>query len=491
MVEAGQSAAAEYDLVVIGAGIAGLNALYSATDYLVRGARVLLVDQKDAAGGMWNTVYDYVRLHQPHPMFTVGNLPWDWDKPRDYLATGAEVQRHLASALGPAGERVALETRFGHTVSTCREVETGDGPRAEVTLHPNGRPGEAQTLQARRAIHAAGVNYRPADPLPLESARVVSVIPQALRAALAAHPGVPVYVVGGGKTGMDTVLAALTQDPGRRITLLNGRGTIFMNRTKYLPVGLKRWTSGEPVSRVLRDMALSFDGENDDAVLERFRARYSSDPESRNELYLYGLQSEDEMAQVRDGLAAEIRDYLAGVEDGPHGPQMVLRSGKTLPVPAGSIFVNCTGSYFRAEDMAEERTVLSPRDCVLSVTTRDGFHPLTSVSGFFLTHLLYRGLLRGRGFYTIDLERMFRKDRKAIVGVAAAQATMNQLLALQTLPLELLTRCGLDLDLWYPLPRRLVGLVRMKAAARADIDHCRRALDRVAVRTGVHCAPLM
>jgi hypothetical protein len=439
--------AGEYDLVVIGAGIAGLNALYAATDYLAQGARVLLIDQKDAAGGMWNTVYDYVRLHQPHPMFTVGDLPWDWDKPREYLATGAEVQRHLASALGPVRERVALETRFGQTVSVCREVGTGDAARAEVTLHPNGRPGEAKTLRARRAIHAAGVNYQPAEPLALSSGQVVSVIPQDLRATLAAHPGAPVFVVGGGKTGMDTVLATLAQDQGRRVTLLNGRGTIFMNRTKYLPVGLKRWTGGEPVSRVLRDMALSFDGENDDAVIERFRARYSTDPQSRNELYLYGLQSEDEMARVRDGLAEEIRDYLVGVEDGPEGPQMVLRSGKVRPVPAGSIFVNCTGSYFRAEELTEERTVLSPRDCVLSVTTRDGFHPLTSVSGFFLTHLLYRGLLRGRGFYTIDLERMFRKNRKAIVGAAAAQATMNQLLALQNLPLELLTRCGLDLDL--------------------------------------------
>jgi thioredoxin reductase len=482
--------AGEYDLVVIGAGIAGLNALYAATDYLARGARVLLIDQKDAAGGMWNTVYDYVRLHQPHPMFTVGDLPWDWDKPREYLATGAEVQRHLASSLGPTGERVALETRFGHTVSACREVETGDGPRAEVTMHPNGTPGEVQTLRARRTIHAAGVNYRPADPLPLASERVVSVIPQDLRATLAAHPGVPVYVVGGGKTGMDTVLATLAQDSGRRITLLNGRGTIFMNRTKYLPVGLKRWTGGEPVSRVLRDMALSFDGENDDAVLERFRARYSSDPQSRNELYLYGLQSEDEMARVRDGVSAEIRDYLAGVEDAAEGPRMVLRGGKALQVPAGSIFVNCTGSYFRAETLAEERSVLTPGNCVLSITTRDGFHPLTSVSGFFLTHLWYRGLLRGRGFYTADFEGLFRKNRKAIVGGAAAMATMNQLLALQTLPLSLLGRCWLDLDRWYPLPRRVVGLMRMKSTAKADIDHCRRALDRMALRCGVHCAPL-
>jgi phytoene dehydrogenase-like protein len=35
-----------YDLVVVGAGIAGLNALNSAAEYLPKGARVLLLDQK-------------------------------------------------------------------------------------------------------------------------------------------------------------------------------------------------------------------------------------------------------------------------------------------------------------------------------------------------------------------------------------------------------------------------------------------------------------
>ena len=66
-----------FDLVVIGAGISGLNALYAAADYLPKDASVLLLAQKAAPGGMWNTAYDYVRLHQPHPMFTVGDLKWD------------------------------------------------------------------------------------------------------------------------------------------------------------------------------------------------------------------------------------------------------------------------------------------------------------------------------------------------------------------------------------------------------------------------------
>ena len=89
----------QYDLVVVGAGVAGLNALYAAVQYLPSSARVMLVDQKDSAGGMWNSAYDYVRLHQPHPMFTVGDLKWAWSKPREYLAKRDEVRDHLSGSL--------------------------------------------------------------------------------------------------------------------------------------------------------------------------------------------------------------------------------------------------------------------------------------------------------------------------------------------------------------------------------------------------------
>jgi glycine/D-amino acid oxidase-like deaminating enzyme len=479
-----------YDLVVIGAGIAGLNALYAAISYLPQGARVLLLDQKQAAGGMWNTAYDYVRLHQPHPMFTVGDLKWNWDKPPSYLAARDEVREHLASALTPVGEKADLLTLFGCTASSCREVATDQGYRAEVTFHPNGKSDESRTVLARRAIYASGLDYQEAQPLKLSSNRVISIIPQVLRETLAAHPGAPVYVVGGGKTGMDTILTALAQDPERKITLINGRGTNFLNRTKYIPTGLKRWTSGELVSRLFRDLAMNFDGDNEEHTIAHFRANHSTDPGARSGVYLYGLQSEDEQARIANGLAETHQDYLVDVEDAVDSPCMKLRSGATLQVPEGSIFVNCTGSFFRTEGMAEPRPVLSPHDTVLSIGARDSMHFLTSVGGFFLTHLLYRESLRGRGFYMLDHEALFRKNRNAWIGASATQAYMNQVIGVQTLPMSLLDRCGLDLDRWYPLPRRMAGLIRMKANARVDIAQCRKTLDRVAERFDIHCALL-
>ena len=479
-----------FDLVVIGAGIAGLNALNTATEYLPKGARVLLLDQKPAAGGMWNTAYDYVRLHQPHPMFTVGNMAWDWRKPRHYLAARDEVQAHLSGSLKPVSEQVRLQTEFGQTVTSTTEIRTDQGHMAQIVFHANGDETGTQTVRAKRAIYASGLNYSLATPLQLSSTSIISIVPQDLRETLQAHPDAQVVVVGGGKTGMDTVLATLAADQSRSVTLIQGRGTNFFNRTKYIPTGTKRWTSGMLLSRVFRDLALTFDGENGDDTLAYLRRIYSTDPTSENGVFLYGLQSEEEHAKIKSGVNAAMFDYLEDVTDTPDGPQMELRSGATVTTEKGTIFVNCTGSFFRESAMESPLPMLSENDCIMRINVRNGFHFLSSVAGFFGTHLWFREQLRGQGFYTLDHEDLFRKDRNAWVGASAAQAYLNQVIAVQTLPLMLLDRCGLDLDRWYPFPRRMYGLMRMKSTAASDIAHCHRTLDRVAQRYDVQTGPL-
>jgi cation diffusion facilitator CzcD-associated flavoprotein CzcO len=59
-----------YDPCIVGAGYAGLNAAFVASEDLPAAARVLLLDKHHQAGGMWNDAYSYLCLHQPHQMFT-------------------------------------------------------------------------------------------------------------------------------------------------------------------------------------------------------------------------------------------------------------------------------------------------------------------------------------------------------------------------------------------------------------------------------------
>jgi cation diffusion facilitator CzcD-associated flavoprotein CzcO len=87
------------EVCIVGAGIAGLNALFVASQYLSRDQRVILVDRRERVGGMWVDTYPYVRLHQPHPMFTAGNIEWTLGRDRSYLATKGEVLDHFQHCL--------------------------------------------------------------------------------------------------------------------------------------------------------------------------------------------------------------------------------------------------------------------------------------------------------------------------------------------------------------------------------------------------------
>ena len=50
------------DVCIVGAGLAGLNALFVASQYLSRDQNVILVDRRRRVGGMWVDTYPYVRL---------------------------------------------------------------------------------------------------------------------------------------------------------------------------------------------------------------------------------------------------------------------------------------------------------------------------------------------------------------------------------------------------------------------------------------------
>ena len=68
----------------------------------------------ERVGGMWVDTYPYVRLHQPHPMFTAGNIRWTLGKPPAYLASSpsarplqhclVEIETTACRRILPAGQ---------------------------------------------------------------------------------------------------------------------------------------------------------------------------------------------------------------------------------------------------------------------------------------------------------------------------------------------------------------------------------------------------
>ena len=473
-------------LCIVGAGIAGLNALFAASRYLTPADRVVLVDRNLAAGGMWTQTYDYVRLHQPHRMFTAGNIDWQPVRPPAYLATKAEVLRHIAACLRQLRERVTLVEYYGYELETvaesadsvvlrCRARESGQAP-LEVTV--------------QRCIKAFGFRVPKNPALPLTSALVTSISPgdETFDAQLADNADRPVYVVGGGKTGMDTAYLLITRYPAREVNLIVGRGTIFASRDKSFPAGLRRWWGNPTTLGYFLDLCSRYDGNNAPAVFEEFKSARAVHLPGTGAQYMFGILSQAENDRIAAGMNDCINDYLDDVVDTPQGPEIVFRSGLRRALPRGAIVVNCTG-YVMRQDFPYE-PFLSAGGRVVSIQPTSGIHFLTTFAAYFLVHLFFLGELGRLPIYEMDYQALLRKDKVAFPFAAMTQVLYNIIVIMEAVPGRVMTECGLDFDRWYPLHRRLFGLMKLKRHAPAYRAQFRATLDTIARTYGIRCGPL-
>ena len=302
-----------YDLCIVGAGYAGLNAAFVASQYLPVSARVLVLDKHQQAGGMWNDAYSYVRLHQPYRLFTAGNIPWTLGRERSYLASRDEVAAHLRHCFDVISKRFAVDARWGWEYLDHHE----DGDSVVVTAR--GPDGEARAFRAERFIDAKGFDVEPNRPLALASRDVHSIAPRELENSglLSTDHTEPVWVIGSGKTSMDTIVALVRANPARRSGMVTGTGTSFFNRDLITPPGLKRWTGGVRYSSIFAGAAKRFDGTNATEVSQWCRTWCGTSPleDPPPSRLLFAFLSQDETATVATGVSEVIRDHLVDVVD--------------------------------------------------------------------------------------------------------------------------------------------------------------------------------
>jgi hypothetical protein len=476
------------ELCIIGAGAAGLNALFVASQYLGKGDRVIMIDRNPAPGGMWNYVYDYCKLHLPHPAFTVGDITWPWSKPSHYLASGTEVRDHLVYCLDMIRDRTNLQELYGHTVTSIDEASTERGTLVRIEYHANEASNRPRVIEAKKVVKAFGFDVPVPEPLPLTSKNVITTTPERLSRDAGFEANSPVYVVGGGKTGMDTAYTLIKRSPGRPVTLINGKGTVFVSRGTFFPQGARRWWHGRLLVSVFSDMAMRYDGTNEDEAFEYFRRRYGVQLNGSAERFLFGVLSEEERDVIAGGLRDIVNDYLEDVIDGPDGPEVEMRSGKRIAVEPGSVFVNCTGYLVRHSHQYEP--YLSQHGAILTITPRSMIHYLSIVSAYFLSHMFFLGKLKDAPLYEFDAETAFANDRRMCHTAVLSLSLMNLIVLLQSLPFRVFDRCGLDLDRLFPLYRRVGALIDLKLNGKRYAAHCRKALDRVREIHGVRCGPL-
>jgi len=473
------------DVCIVGAGLAGLNALFVASQYLARNQKVILVDRRERVGGMWVDTYPYVRLHQPHPMFTAGNIKWTLGRDRSYLATKEEVLGHFEHCLDVIKQQVQVDELWGCELETHEEA---DGVVRITCRSSDGRP---LVLEAKRLIKAYGFQTKPNDPLEITSRRVQSVSPDYcdMRCEEMRASDAPVWIIGGGKTAMDTAHALITEYPGREVNLVAGSGTYFLSRDKILPAGARRWWRGTPFINFGFELTRRFDGTNETDVGEWFRDTHGTwlTPQTGN--FLLGVLSEAENKTIAAGLNDVIMDHLVDAVDRNGSTDLVFRSGSTKTIQPGSWIVNCTGYFKRSVDR-DYVPYLSRGGSVLSIEPRSVTLHLTSYMGYFMTHLLMCDKLRDLPLYELDALDLRNKSNAAFPYTLFALVQHNLSLISDVLPAKVFSECGLDFNLWYPWPRRIGGTARFMLTHRRERERQCRVLDTIRERFDVRCGPL-
>ncbi len=465
------------DVCIVGAGIAGLNALCVASTYLARDQRIILVDRRDRVGGMWVDTYDFVRLHQPHELFTAGDIGWTLDAPPSYLATKGEVLGHFEHCLQVIRERVRVDELFGHTLESDEEID------GAVRITCRSKDGRTVHITAKRLIKAYGFRVETNEPLAVSSSRVRSISPDHTDIRGVADDDAPVWVIGSGKTAMDTVHTLVTRRPGRQVNMVAGTGSYFLNRDKAFPSGADRWWRGVRPNAIIARCARRFDGTNEDDLVEWSRSLYGTSPIPEARHFLLGILSEAESATIAAGLHEVIMDHFVDAVDDGDSVDMVLRSGTTVPVAPGSWIVNCTGYLLTTETPYEP--YVSASGAVVSIQPRSATFHVSSFAGYYLTHLLFGNKIRDTPLFEVDIQEVYRQAKTAVPFVMLTLSYRNIGVVADALPTSALTGCGLDFDRWYPLPRRLVGTLEFLATHRRDRVVQERALERVRERFGV------
>lgn len=473
------------DVCIVGAGITGLNALFVASEYLSPDQKVILIDRRGRVGGMWVDTYPYVRLHQPHPVFTAGDIKWTLHQPRSHLASKSEVLDHLQHCLDEIKKRITVDERYGWMMESAEEV--GGGVR--ITCRTSA--GETRVVEADRLIKAYGLRVAPNDPLEVSSTRVRSVSPDSCDVRLGDlhDTDTPVWIVGGGKTAMDTAHALITQYPGREINLIAGSGTFFASRDRLFPNGFHRWWGGAPLGSVALEMARRFDGTNEDDVAQCFRTAYGTCPTAEADNFVLGVLSEAENATIIAGLNDVVMDRFVDAVDRNGATDLVLRSGATKRIEPGSWIVNCTG-YVTKGDYPYE-PYASPSGATLSIQMRSATLHLPSFMGYFMTHLMFLDKLREVPLYELDIQDLWTKAKPVMSYTLFTLAQHNLGLIADNVPTrKVFGECGLDFDRWYPWHRRMIGTARFMAIHKREREHQRRTLDTVRDRFDIRCGPL-
>jgi hypothetical protein len=92
--------------------------------------------------------------------------------------------------------------------------------------------------------------------------------------------------------------------------------------------------------------------------------------------------------------------------------------------------------------------------------------------------------------YQLNLGALYEKSRDVFAAAISPLALYNAGLVLNALPRDVMDEFGVDLALWYPFPRRLIGGLQFMQYQKRNPHHMRKTLDVIRERFDIACGPL-
>lgn len=222
----------ETDYLVIGGGAMGLafvDTMLKETD-----ATFLIVDRRPKVGGHWNDAYPFVRLHQPSKFYGVTSRPLGRHKMDETgfnrghfeLATGVEINHYYHSLM----EEVFIPSERVQYLPLCdytgggRIISLMSGKEHKVTVNK-------KVVDATHVTTEIPMTHTPN----FKVAEGVKCVPPNHLCQLAPNYK-HITVLGGGKTGIDSITWLLTNDyPANNITWVVPRDSWFYDRSNFQP----------------------------------------------------------------------------------------------------------------------------------------------------------------------------------------------------------------------------------------------------------------
>lgn len=130
------SSALDFDVIIVGAGISGINAAYRVKEQAPSGTTFAMFEGRDAIGGTWD-LFRYPGIRSDSDIFTFG-FAWNpWPK-QETLAMGSDIKEYLIQSAKIAG--IDGNIRYRHKVSSANWI-TGDNCwEVVVNVHDKEKP---------------------------------------------------------------------------------------------------------------------------------------------------------------------------------------------------------------------------------------------------------------------------------------------------------------------------------------------------------------